>query len=51
MPESVWACVARLLREDWSPEQISGWLFLEEGMEISHEWIYHHMYENKPRGG
>ena len=26
IPESTWARVEQLLREDWSPEQISGWL-------------------------
>jgi hypothetical protein len=36
--------VARKLREDWSPEHISGWLEkeypLDEAMRISHETIY-----------
>ena len=51
IPDSVWQRVAQLLREDWSPEQISGWLRHSEGVCISHEWIYHHVYEDKRRGG
>ena len=41
----------QLLREDWSPEQISGWLTREEGVSVSHERIYQHVYEDKRRGG
>ena len=40
--------VARKLREDWSPEQISGWLKREypddEAMRISHETIYRTLF-------
>lgn len=46
-----WRRVERLLREDWSPEQISLWLAQEEQIFISHEWIYQHVLENKRRGG
>jgi len=34
---SVWVKVELLIRLDWSPEQISGRLKLEEGIRISHE--------------
>ena len=51
IPDSAWRHVERLLREDWSPEQISGWLRQSEGICISHEWIYHYVYEDKRRGG
>ena len=51
VPESTWARVEQLLREDWSPEQISGWLTREEGVSVSHERIYQHVYEDKRRGG
>ena len=51
IPDSVWQRVAQLLREDWSPEQISGWLRHSEGVCISHEWIYHYVYDDKRRGG
>ena len=40
-----------MLLEDWSPEQISGWLTREEGVSVSHERIYQHVYEDKRRGG
>jgi len=40
--------VARKLREDWSPEQISGWLKRQypddEAMHISHETIYRTLF-------
>ena len=49
IPESTWARVEQLLREDWSPEQISGWLTREEGVSVSHE--RNSMYEDKRRGG
>ena len=45
IPESTWARVEQLLREDWSPEQISGWLTREEGVSVSHERIYQHVYQ------
>ena len=51
IPPVVWAQVERLLREDWSPEQISNRLRLEQGLRISHEWIYQHIFADKDRGG
>jgi len=38
-----WKRVEGLLREDWSPEQISGWLGKEAELEISHETIYRYV--------
>ena len=49
--QAVWAQVDRLLRQDWSPEQISNRLRLEQGIRISHEWIYHHIFADQGRGG
>jgi transposase, IS30 family len=46
-----WVRVERLLREDWSPEQISGRLKVEHGFCISHEWIYQHVLKDKRKGG
>lgn len=46
-----WHVVERLLREDWSPEQISLWLAQEQRLAISHEWIYQHILADKRRGG
>jgi IS30 family transposase len=48
---AVWAVVEKLLRQDWSPEQISGRLHKEQGIWISHEWIYQHILEDKWTGG
>jgi len=39
------------IKQDWSPEQISGRLFLEQGIRVSHEWIYFHLYRDKQQGG
>lgn len=36
---------------DWSPEQISGWMFTENRMLISHERIYQHIWKDKRQGG
>src|SRR6201747_1953871 len=46
-----WQQVERLLRQDWSPEQINGRLKLEQQPTVSHEWIYLYVYADKRRGG
>jgi len=46
-----WALVEKLLRQDWSPEQISGRLKKEQRICISHEWIYQYVLEDKRAGG
>jgi IS30 family transposase len=46
-----WSLVERLLREEWSPEQISLWLAAEGGIRISHEWIYQYVLQDKSNGG
>jgi IS30 family transposase len=38
-----WGVVEEKLRQDWSPEQISGWLKKRQEIRISHEWIYQHV--------
>lgn len=43
--------VEHYLKEDWSPEQISGYLALQEKIFISHETIYQHVWTNKRAGG
>ena len=43
----VWALVESLLRQDWSPEQISGRLKQEQDIRISHEWIYQYVLKDK----
>jgi len=47
----VWKIVDNLLKKDWSPEQISGRLRKEQGIRISHEWIYQHILVDKKAGG
>jgi IS30 family transposase len=46
-----WALVERCLRQDWSPEQVAGWLAKEKRIQVSHERIYQHIYSDKARGG
>jgi transposase, IS30 family len=46
-----WMLVELLLRQDWSPEQISGRLKLEKKPSVSHECIYLYVYAEKRRGG
>jgi IS30 family transposase len=48
---AIWARVEKLLRQDWSPEQISGRLKKEQKVCISHEWIYQYILQDKQRGG
>lgn len=47
----VWVLVEQMLREDWSPEQISIWLEAERVVRISHEWIYQYVLQDKSKGG
>jgi IS30 family transposase len=49
-PET-WSIIDAKIRQDWSPEQISGRLKNEEDIRISHEWIYQHIYEDKLNNG
>jgi len=46
-----WKVVEEKLRQDWSPEQVSGWLKKQAGRSISHEWIYQHILTDKRSGG
>lgn len=39
------------LYQQWSPEQISGWLLENDGIDISHESIYRHVWADKRAGG
>ena len=43
--------VIALLRLDWSPEQISGWLRLYRVFHISHQTIYRHIWYDRCYGG
>ena len=46
-----WAQIGTLLRRDWSPEQISGRMRLENGVSISPEWIYQFVLADKAADG
>ena len=46
-----WAQVHELLREDWSPEQVAGWLRRFHLLAISHETIYRDIWADKRAGG
>ena len=50
--KEVWEIVEAKLRQDWSPEQVSGWLKREGRQKsISPEWIYQHILADKLAGG
>ena len=46
-----WEYVEQKLKNEWSPEQISGLLKLQNGFKISHEWIYQYILTDKKAGG
>jgi IS30 family transposase len=48
---TTWHLVKRLLRQQWSPEQISHWLYNDKRLRISHEWIYQYVLADKQAGG
>ncbi|HJL52411.1 MAG TPA: helix-turn-helix domain-containing protein [Arenicellales bacterium] len=41
--DEIWQQVEALIRDEWSPEQIVGRLKMEQGVGISHEWIYQYV--------
>jgi len=40
-----------LIAHQWSPEQISGALRIEDGTHVSHESLYRHIWRDKKNGG
>ena len=46
-----WILIEGLIRQEWSPEQISDWLKDNYGLQISHEWIYQYILMDKHAGG
>jgi len=46
-----WRVIVSLLKEDWSPEQINGWLSHSGQQSVSIEWIYHYILTDKKAGG
>jgi IS30 family transposase len=49
--QATWTVVDAKLIETWSPEQISGYLKLNDQIGVSHESIYQHIYADKRSGG
>jgi len=49
--EDVKKWIVEKLRLQWSPEQISNRMKLELGVNVSHEWIYQMVYEDRKNGG
>jgi len=39
------------LRQEWSPEQITGWLKATQPVSVSHQRIYDHIFEDRRCGG
>lgn len=48
---ATWERVEKLVKMEWSPEQISERLKVEGKSAVSHETIYRHIYQNKQEGG
>ncbi len=46
-----WTRIQKLVRADWSPEQVAGRLRLEGKLAISHETIYRHIWADLRQGG
>ena len=44
-------CVSKLLKDDFSPEQVSGHLLKHDDIRISHETIYQFIWSEKASGG
>ena len=51
MTKEVIVEIEEKIRLDWSPEQVSGWLKVNQGIVISHERIYQHIWADKRHGG
>ncbi len=49
--DQAWSLVETLLKLDYSPEQISGFLNRTCVYSISHEWIYQYVLADKATGG
>ena len=48
---STWIVIESLIRQEWSPKQVSDWLKENYGLQISHEWIYQYILMDKHAGG
>jgi IS30 family transposase len=50
-PDIVRLIAEKLTQEQWSPEQISGWLLKEDIVSVSPECIYQHIRTDRKQGG
>jgi len=48
---STWKIIKKMIRADWSPEQVSARLKMDFNLLVSTEWIYQYIYKNKFNGG
>ena len=46
-----WLIIEGYLQKDFSPEQTSHWVLQGYGIQVSPEWIYQHIWEDKRNGG
>ena len=46
-----WEMIEHLVYQDWSPEQIHDQVLAVHGLQVSHEWIYQHILQDKKMGG
>ena len=51
LTDGVKVVIDELIIEDWSPEQVCGWLKKENGLSLHHETIYQYILEDKASGG
>lgn len=49
--QAEWQIIDEKLKTDWSPEQVSHWVKRCHGIQVSHEWIYTHIWDDKKSGG
>ena len=49
--ETIMLIEIKIINEQWSPEQISGWLKLNHGVFISHTWIYQYVEKDRMEDG
>lgn len=53
LTEDNWTVVRSLILQQWSPEQISGWLKRnpDHGFNVSDQWIYQYINNDRAKGG
>jgi transposase, IS30 family len=49
--ETIMLIEEKIINEQWSPEQISGWLKKQGTASVSHSWIYQHIRKDREAGG